>query len=157
MSGLHKFEGDILLVDTLDGGDVVIENGLFVSDKQFSTAVYLSLFGGNKDDNGKGEKKDEWWGNKIAGITESEKLRSRFQNITTGLPMTVKNIKEAELAAKMDLKWLINEKIADEIVVYGQATGKNKFNLTVEILKDKLKIFKDEYSLLWGAGYGDSV
>jgi len=158
MSGLQDFEGDLLLRDTPDGGDVIIENGLFVSDKKLSTAVYLSLFGGNKEDTGKIENDDkEWWGNKLTGISKSEKIRSRFQNVITGLPLSVKNIKEAELAAKTDLKWLIDEKIADNITTYGQTTGKNKFKLTVEILKDKLKIFDDEYFLLWGADYGESV
>ena len=151
------FQGDILLRETLDGGDIAIENGLFVSDKQFSTAVYLSLFGGNKNDNGKVNNNDEYWLNYLSDITESEKLRSRFQFIIDGLPMSVKNIREAEKAAAMDLQWFIDEKIADEIFTYCQTTGKNRFNLKVEILKDKKDIFKNEYFLLWGAGDGDSV
>jgi hypothetical protein len=53
MNNLQTFEGDLLLEDTPDGGDIRIENNLFVSDRSFNTAVYLSLFGGNKDDNGK--------------------------------------------------------------------------------------------------------
>jgi|LSPZ01.1.fsa_nt_gi phage gp46-like protein len=157
MNALHDFEGDSLLYETPDGGELAVENGLFVSDKQFSTAVYLSLFGGNKEDTGKTKNKNEWWGNVINGVTENEKLRSRFQYIITGLPMTVKNIKEAETAAAMDLQWFLDEKIADEIYTYGQTTGKNKFNLTVEIKKDKLTIFENVYSLLWGVGYGDSI
>jgi phage gp46-like protein len=157
MNGLQEFEGDAMLYETLDGGDLMVDNGLFISENRFSTAVYLSLFGGNKTDPGKVKNNGEWWGNKLNGITESEKLRSRFQYIINGLPMSVKNIKEAETAAEMDLKWFIDEKIADQISVYGQAVGKNRFKLKVEILKDALTLFENAYSLLWGAGYGDSV
>ena len=157
MSGIQYFEGDALLYDTTDGGELAIENGLFIPDKQFSTSVYLSLFGGNKDDPGKIKNDKEWWGNFLDGMSENEKLRSRFQHIITGLPMTVKNIKEAEMAAVLDLNWFINEKIADEISVYGQAAGKNKFNLTVEIKKDIRTIFKNVYHLLWGAENGDTL
>jgi len=157
MNGLQNFEGDLLLGETLDGGDVSIEDGLFMSDKQFSTAVYLSLFGGNKTDSGKVNNKNEYWYNLLSDITENEKIRSRFQHIITGLPMSVKNIKEAEKAAVMDLQWFITEKIADEIMVYGQAVGKNRFKTTIKILKDKNTIFENEYFLLWGDGNGDSV
>jgi len=157
MNGLQNFEGDLLLYETLDGGDVLIENGLFISDKQFSTAVYLSLFGGNKTDSGKVKNSDEFWGNFLNDITESEKLRSRFQYITTGLPMSVKNIKEAENAALMDLQWFINENIADEITAYGQAVGKNRFKIIIKILKDKNTIFENEYFLLWGDNNGESI
>ena len=154
---LQNFEGDLLLVETLDGGDVEIENGLFVSDKQFSTAVYLSLFGGNKLDNGKTKSVNQFWGNLLRETTENEKLKSRFQFIITGLPMSVKNIKEAEKAAAIDLQWFIDEKIADVIDINGRATGKNMFSLRVKILKDKNNIFDNEYFLLWGGGDGTTV
>jgi phage gp46-like protein len=156
MNGIQNFEGDLLLYDTPDGGEVALESGLFVSDKQFSTAVYLSLFGGNEEDPGKVKNNQEWWGN-LLDVSESEKLKSRFQYIVSGLPMTVKNIKEAETAAQLDLQWFISEKIADEIYIYGQATGKNRFNLTVEIMKDTRSIFKNVYSLQWGVDNGGSV
>jgi len=153
----QNFEGDLLLAETLDGGDVQIENGLFVSDKQFSTAVYLSLFGGNESDNGKGNNNNQFWGNILRDTKENEKLRSRFHHIITGLPMSVKNIKEAESAAAMDLQWFIDDKIADVVKVYGRSTGKNRFNIKVEILKDKMNIFENEYFLLWGAGDGATL
>jgi phage gp46-like protein len=157
MNGIQDFEGDVLLYETDDGGEVKEENGFIMPDKSFSTAVYLSLFGGNKTDPGKVKSDNEWWGNRLNGISESEKLRSRFQFIIMGFPMTVKTIKEAETAAAMDLNWFIDEKIADEIVIYGQAAEKNKFNLTLEIKKDIRTLFKNTYFLLWGVENGGSV
>jgi len=149
MSG-YNFEGDTLIQESLEGAELVMENGLFVPDTQFSTAVYLSLFGGNKNDSGKSSTDKEWWGNKIKGTPQNEKLRSRFQNIILGLPMTVKYIKEAEMAAEMDLQWLKDEKIADEIAVYGQSKDKNRFYLTVNIKKNKASLLNNVYSVQWG-------
>lgn len=137
MNELQNFEGDVLIVESQDGGDLVLANGLIFADEQFSTAVYVSLFGGNKEDAGKVKNKDEWWGNFLSDVSESEKLRSRFQYVISGLPMSIKNIREAELAAEMDLKWFIDEKIADIINIKGRATGKNNFNLIIEIFEGR--------------------
>jgi phage gp46-like protein len=150
MNRLDEFEGDILLYETVDGGEIAIENGLFVPDKQFSSAVYLSFFGGNQDDPGKVKNNKEWWGNKLDSISQSEKLISRFQAIIIGLPMTVKNIKEAETAALLDLKWFKDEKIADEITANIRATGKHKIVLEIEIKKDLNTLFENAYTLQWG-------
>jgi phage gp46-like protein len=150
MRNVQDFEGDALLYETVDGGELKVDDGIFVSDKQFSTAVYLSLFGGNKDDSSKIKNNKEWWGNMLNGIYENEKLKSRFQYIITGFPMTVKTIKEAEKAVFIDLEWFIKDKIADEINVYSQTAGKNRFNLNVEIKKDTRTLFENDYFLLWG-------
>jgi phage gp46-like protein len=157
MNPLNIFEGDDLLFETVDGGELAIENGLFVSDTQFSSAAYLSLFGGNQDDPGKVENNKTWWGNCLDSVTKNEKLVSRFQAIITGLPMTVKNIREAESAAELDLRWFKDEKIADEITTTIKSTGKHEFNLTIEILKDITTVFENTYSLQWGVNNGDTL
>ncbi|GAG06443.1 unnamed protein product, partial [marine sediment metagenome] len=56
--------GDILLLSTKDGGDINIESGLIEMTAGFETAVYLSLFGGNIEDDGtEATKSKTWWGN----------------------------------------------------------------------------------------------
>jgi phage gp46-like protein len=157
MSGLQNFEGDLLLYETVDGGELAIESGLFVSDRQFSSAVYLSLFGGNQDDPGKVENNKTWWGNYLDGVTENEKMVSRFQAVISGLPMTVKNIREAETAAELDLQWFKKEKIAREINATIKSTGKHEFNLTIEILEDAKTVFENAYSLQWGVNNGGAL
>jgi phage gp46-like protein len=158
MSDLQNFEGDLLLEDTPDGGDVQIENELFVNDKSFNTAVYLSLFGGNKDDNGKVKNKNTWWGNTLDGVSENEKIISRFQSIIFGLPMSTKNIQEAENAANLDLQWVIDEGIGDAVITTGSALSINKFLLLVNIQAKGESIYKNAFSLFWKAGvYGNGV
>jgi phage gp46-like protein len=156
MNDLQNFEGDLLLTETPDGGEVAIENGLFVCDRSFNTAVYLSLFGGNKDDNGKVKNSKTWWGNTLPGTAENEKLVSRFQAVISGLPMTIKNIQEAESAASLDLKWIADEGIAEKITVSGRAVTRNKFSLFVDIQSGAKSIYKNTFSLFWKAGiYGN--
>jgi phage gp46-like protein len=158
LSDMQNFEGDLLLTETRDGGDIQIENDLFASDRSFNTAVYLSLFGGNKDDNGKVKNNKTWWGDTFDGITENEKLVSRFQNILYGSPMTTENIQEAENAALLDLKWIIDEGIADKISALGQASARNRFYLRVELRAHGKSVYENTFSLFWKAGaYGGGV
>ena len=144
-----------MLEDTPDFGEIKIENGLFVNDQTFNTAVYLSLFGGNANDNGKVKNKQTWWGNTLPGTMENEKMVSRFQAVVTGLPMTTKNILQAEAAAELDLKWIIAESIADKIKATGKSAGKNKFEIAVEIKSHGDTIYDNKFSMFWRAGaYG---
>jgi phage gp46-like protein len=149
--------GDLLLIETPDGGDCVINDGLLEADRGFGTAFYLSLFGGNKADSGKVKNRKTWWGNTLAGVTENEKIISRFQNFITGKPMTIKNMKDAEEAARQDLKWAIDEGIADEINITGKAEGGNKFRLYVEALKAEKLVYEGNYGVLWGAGINGGI
>ncbi|MDR1586542.1 MAG: hypothetical protein LBS57_03700 [Treponema sp.] len=154
---LQDFEGDLLLEDTPDGGDIRIEDGLFVSDRSFRTSVYLSLFGGNKEDNGKVRNRKTWWGNTLRGVSENQKLVSRFQALIHGLPMTTKNILDAEAAARLDLKWMVDDGIADEIIADGRAVSHSRFELKVQINAKGKSIFEHIYALFWKAGSNGKV
>jgi phage gp46-like protein len=151
----QNFEGDLLLVETPDGGNILIEGGMFVNDKTFNTAVYLSLFGGNKEDAGKVKNNQAWWGNLLPDTAEAEKLISRFQAVILGLPMSTKNILEAEKAAILDLQWIIDAGIAEAVDVDGNAVGKNSFSLRVKASADGTTVYDNTFSLFWKAGiYG---
>jgi phage gp46-like protein len=155
MSGSRYFEGDLMLTDTMDGGETAVEDGLFMNEGSFGTAVYLSLFGGNKDDAGRVRSSSEWWGNTIRGTPETEKMTSRFQAVIQGLPMTTKNIAECEEAALLDLAWLKAEGAVDEIIVDGRVGGKNRFYFTVELKASGESVWGNKYSLFWAEGlYG---
>lgn len=146
---MTDFQGDLLLIDTPDGGDVLLENDLFVADPNLATAVYISLFGGNKEDAGKIQTNKTWWGNTLEGTGEAEKIVSRFQHIITAMPLSVKYLKAAETAAKLDLQWIVELGIADVIESEMQIKEKNIFILTIKILKDENTLFEKDYSDLW--------
>lgn len=149
---MSNFEGDVLLIETPDGGDVVIEEGLIKPCKDFSSAVYLSLFGGNKDDAGTVKNRHTWWANTLKETQESEKMISRFQAVITGLPLSIKNIRKAETAAALDLEWLKSEGAADEIIAAGKTKGRNSFVLRIEIKNKGQKLYEKEFALLWERG-----
>ena len=146
------FEGDILLTETPEGGDIVLEGGLVKPCKDFSTAVYLSLFGGNKDDAGTVKNRYTWWANTLKETPENEKMASRFQAVITGLPLSVKNIRKAEAAALLDLGWLKSDGAADEIIAAGKTKGKNTFMLSVEVKSKGQQLYQKEFALLWRHG-----
>ena len=149
MSG---FEGDVLLVETPDGGDIVVKDGGVLPCKDFSSAVYISLFGGNKADDGKVKNNRTWWGNVLAGVREDEKVVSRFQAVVTGMPFSIKNIRAAENAARLDLEWLKNTGTADEIIVDGRVKGKNNFALYVCVNSGGKTLYEKDFALCWEAG-----
>lgn len=146
------FEGDIFLIETPDGGDIVLENGTIKPCKDFSTAVYLSLFGGNKDDAGAVKNRHTWWANTLKETPEDEKMVSRFQAVIAGLPLSVKNIRKAETAAALDLEWLKSEGAADEVIADGETKGKNTFVLKVEVKNKGQRLYEKEFALLWEHG-----
>jgi phage gp46-like protein len=148
---LQSFEGDILLVETPDGGDFVLLDGVIVADNNYSTAVYLSLFGGNKDDSGAVKTNKTWWGNTLKRTEKNEKLISRFQNIIRARPLTVKNIKDAETAATLDLSWMVEEGLADKIEAIGSTKGRNRFNIEIHLIKSGESIFNYNFDTIWGS------
>lgn len=148
----EEFAGDILLLDTENGGQISVINGLIMPDKRFTTSVFLSLFGGNNNDSGRVDNNKTWWGNRFNNTPEVEKLVSRFQSITKTLPLTVKNINLAQQAAKDDLSWMIQEGIADDITVDIKAVNKSRIELNVVVIKDGTLIDKGNWTLQWEGG-----
>jgi phage gp46-like protein len=144
-----NFEGDLLLADTPDGGDILIQEGLFHSDTAFDTAVYLSLFGGNKDDEGKVKNGKTWWGNLLPQTPEAEKMVSRLQAVITGTPLSAKNVRDAENAARLDLRWLVDAGMADAVLVDGRGQAGNRFSFKIEIRVNGNNVFDNTFVLFW--------
>jgi len=149
-----EFAGDVKLLSTPDGGDLLVENGLVAADSSIGTAAYLSLFGGNRDDDGKTENANTWWGNLLSGVKPNEKMVSRFQNVIAGLPLTAKNIAAAETAARLDLAWFVEEGAADEIAVSSRVEGRSRFLLAVDLRKNGASEYSGEFAAEWGGAGG---
>lgn len=143
-----EFAGDVLLSGVDGMGNIVIEDGLVKDCRNFSTAVYLSLFGGNARDDA-GRDNETWWGNLIPGTKKNEKLVSSFYAIVSGFPINSNNIKRAARAAKDDLSWMIEEGIADEIDASIHAISIRQVQLTIRVSKSGNDILKDTYGFQW--------
>lgn len=125
-------QGDVFLQHTLDGGEVAIKEGLLQMTGGLPTAVYLSLFGGNDDDNALADSTATWWGN----VDEKEKdsqYRSLTQFNLNGLPATPASLRQVEAAARQDLAWLLDRRIVSRIDVEAGMPQRNYIKLTVTI------------------------
>lgn len=143
------FEGDVKLIDTLDDGDLEIVDNFIQMAGGIETAAYLSLFGGNKGDNGTNATKNKgWWGNQLETIPE-RKLISRTQNIMFTTEATPGNLLKIIKAAKQDLAWFKNIGFADTIDVTGNIPGPKKLNLYIEIKKDGKTLGDFEFLENW--------
>jgi len=144
----NAFEGDVLLVSTLDGGDIVLEDGLVKDCRNFDTAVLLSLFGGNKKDLN-GRPKETWWGNLVPGTKKGDWIKSEFGATVEGLPLTSGNLRAAQAAALRDLDWLKKEAGADETSASLKAENAQRVNLVCEVKKNAAEIGGGNYELQW--------
>lgn len=125
-------QGDVLLFQTDNDGDLNIEGGLVQMTGQLKTAVYLSLFGGNEHDNGRTNGVNGWWGN-VGETDPARKLVSKTQNLINYLPAISANLKRLEEAVKADLQWILDNKIASVIIVEVSIPRLNQIQIDIEI------------------------
>lgn len=144
----NVFEGDVLLKSTLDGDDIVLEDGLIKDCRNFDTAVLLSLFGGNKKDLN-ARPKETWWGNLVPGTKKAEWIQSEFGAMVEGLPLTSGNLRAAQAAAGRDLDWIKKEAGADKINASLKAVNAARVNLSCEIKKNSAEIGGGQYEMQW--------
>src|SRR5512138_608105 len=133
----YDFEGDLLLSNTPDGGDIFLDsNDCFIGDTGFETAIYLSLFGGNYDDNGtESTKNKSWWGNILEENNPERKLISRFQNLSRSIPLTPGNLLKLKDAIKEDLQWFIDDGVIDKLEINMIIPSKNRLNTEIKGMK----------------------
>lgn len=125
-------EGDVLLYQTDDDGEIIISGGLVEMSGGLQTAAYLSLFGGNENDDGLAGNAETWWGNALEN-EKSLKFISETQYLLEALPITSANLLRVEDAAKRDLAWFKDTGVATVIRVSASILGLNMLKLTIDI------------------------
>lgn len=128
---MHQ-EGDVLLFQSTDGGEIEAVNGLLTMSGGLETMAYLCLFGGNENDSAGADSARQWWGN----LTETDpalQYRSETQNLLQALPATSNNLKRVEQAAKRDLQVFITSGIATEVNVSVTIPAINSLKITGNI------------------------
>lgn len=125
-------QGDVLLCQTNDDGEIEVVDGLVTMTGTFTTAAYLALFGGNEDDNGQQGNSMTWWGN-LSENEPSRKYVSETQNLLQSIPPTSNNLLRIEDAAKRDLNFFITENIASSVEVSASLSGVNQVKIIIDI------------------------
>ena len=124
-------QGDILLFQTDDGGDIAVEDGLVRMSGGLETAAYLSLFGGNEGDDGRERSPANWWGN--LGQPAERQYRSGTQHLLQSIPATSGNLRRIEDAASRDLAWFTEQKVASSVTVSASIPGVNRVQVSIVI------------------------
>lgn len=133
---------DIHIFDTTYGGevtkDLAMRDGL-------ESAVYLSLFGGNRGDDGTQKSPREWWGN-LGETEEARRYRGETAELLGTLVPTSGNLRRIESAVERDLTWLKSGGYAKVSRIAASMPALKKVHLVIEI--DELDPL--EFSLDWG-------
>ena len=119
-----------MVIFTIENGAGEIEISQNNPEKSLQSAILLSLFGGNREDNGLDQKKT-WWGN-IDEQNPDAKMISQFQNIVFSLPLTSANRLRLQEAAESDLNWLIKNKIVKKLKVNIRIDSTRKVTLSID-------------------------
>jgi phage gp46-like protein len=138
-------QGDVVLYQGIDDGDIMMTTGSYVApgedvpvspeafvvmDGGFETATYLSLFGGNQEDDGTAATALlSWWGN----IGEAVPYRSRTQHLLSSLPATSSNMQRLKQAVLDDLAWFSEQNIAKTISAEVSIPALNRVRVVVDI------------------------
>lgn len=125
-------EGDVKLFQTDDDGNITVENGLVEMSGGLETAAYLSLFGGNEDDDGRADNPANWWAN-LDEIDPTRQYHSETQNLLQALAATTGNLRRIEDAAGRDLAWFVDSGAASSVSVSASIPGINRIKLTIDI------------------------
>lgn len=124
---------DVLLRQTLDGGEITVESGLVLMSEGLETAAYLSLFGGNQDDAGDAaSERLEWWGN-VDEPEPARRYRSETQWLVQRLPAVPRNLRRVEQAAARDLAWMLETGLATAVEARASIPAKDRIGLAVTI------------------------
>lgn len=125
-------QGDVSLFQTTDDGEITVEGGIVTMGGGLETSAYLSLFGGNEDDDGSQDSPVSWWAN-LDEIDPAKQYRSETQNLLQALAATTGNLRRIEDAANRDLAWFIESKVASSVNVAASIPGINRIKLTIDI------------------------
>lgn len=136
-------QGDVKLFNTLNNGDITVEEGITEMSGGLETAVYLSLFGGNEDDDGLDDNRKQWWGN-LSENEPSKQYRSETQHMMRSLPLTTNRVRPLEEAILRDLRWLIPD-VARTIEAEVFVIGLNKIKINVVINGDETLTFVENW------------
>lgn len=126
--------GDVHLYQTDDDGTITVEAGVVAMSGGLETAAYLSLFGGNEQDDGRKDGPLQWWGN--LGELPERQYRSETQYLLRSIPAIPANLRRIEEAAARDLAWIVTTGAATSVTVAASMPGPARVHLVVAIEAD---------------------
>lgn len=127
---------DVRIFQTDDGGEVEFVNGQIVTNDGLESAAYLSLFGGNEEDDGTdGSAPLQWWGN-LLERNPARQYRSQTQALLRSMPAIPVNLRRLEDAAQSDLAWMVDVKLAKSVTASARLAARDTAELEIMIVID---------------------
>lgn len=138
--------GDVKLFITKEGFDINLKDNFVEMTSSFESAIFLSLFGGNEEDNySEATEKMQFWGN----IIEDNEYRSRTLQFLNGSNASAQNLKLLEQDILLDLNWFVEQNIADTVEVDCSIPAFNELKIVIRILRDSKLLSTSNYRLNW--------
>lgn len=125
-------QGDVQLYQADDGGGIDVTAGIVAMSGGLETAAYLSLFGGNEQDDGRADNPLQYWGN-LSETQLERQYRSETQYLLRSIPAIPANLLRLKDAAKRDLAWLLAVGAATSIDVSVSMPGLNRVLITLTL------------------------
>ena len=135
MPSLTRQQGDVLIYQAADGGELAMQGGVLALTGGFESAVYLSLFGGNRDDDGREQNRMNWWGN-LSESNPARQYRSETQYLILRLNPTSGNLLRIEDAMRADLGWFLTENIVSDLETGARIPRKDELQLNVVLFAE---------------------
>ena len=144
---------DILLKETGNGGDAILEVSDLRGTDSFSNMVYLAWFGGNPGypttgNEVQGEQRFDWWGNSLLFTNEVDfQFNSTLEYVLNTTSLNSAGLITIENAAKDDLKFMsdfANVSVSVELV------SDDKVSVTANI-EEPSNLQSNEFQIIWDA------
>lgn len=140
--------GDVKLIITKEGFDIDLKNNFIEMTSGFESAIFLSIFGGNEeDDYSEATKEKQFWGNRL----NDNQYRSRTLKFINGSYANAQNLQLLEQNILLDLNWFIEENIADTLEVDCSIPNFNELKIDIRLLRDSKLLANSNYKLNWKA------
>lgn len=132
---MTTYTGDVKLIPTEDGGDILFVDGQPVMDQGLETATYISLFTARG-----------WWGNAVVDADEQigANLEELFKNTITN-----KTRQDSEQAVRDALQWMIDQGVAKSIEVESRIPSVGRLELSITITEPGKDSLSSRYMLNW--------
>jgi phage gp46-like protein len=114
-------QGDVLIFQTVDGGNMSLTDGFVDMTKNLETSIYFSLFA-----------PVDWFLNDLVDIDEDKLISQTEQFLATHANISA-NYELLEQAIKNDLQWLIDNKIAASVIIDITSKAINKINIKINV------------------------
>ena len=124
-------QGDVSLCQADDGGEINVTDGIVTMSGGLETAFYLSLFGGNIDDDVSNATISQWWGNGLE-TDNAFRYRSETQYLMSRLFPSSANLLLIEEAANRDVAWAKEKNLVTYIRATATIPEFNKIQIDLE-------------------------